>query len=96
MVKKKNNKNVYNFTLYFKIKLFLHHIYLITPSVYKARSYAATMSLFWSERQQTLLHLVIRDVHIINSLNNFEIFINDHTMSRVTNYFFFRYWLQKC
>ena len=39
MVKKNNNKNVYNFTLYFKIKLFLHHIYLITPSVYKARSY---------------------------------------------------------
>ena len=28
MVKKKNYKNVYNFTLYFKIKLFLHHIYL--------------------------------------------------------------------
>ena len=54
------------------------------------------MSLFWRERQHTLLHVVTRDVHIINSLNNFEIFINDHTMSRVTIYFFFRYWIQKC
>ena len=28
MLKIKNNKNVYNFTLYFKVKLFLCHVYL--------------------------------------------------------------------
>ena len=50
----------------------------VTPSVYIERSYAATMSLLWSERLHTRLNLVTRGVYIIISFNNFEIFIHDH------------------
>ena len=59
----------------------------VTPSVYIARSYAATMSLFWSEQQHTLSTWVTRGVYIIISFNIFEIFIHDRTMSRLTIYF---------
>ena len=56
----------------------------VTPSVYIARSCAATMSLFWSEQQHTLSTWVTRGVYIIISFNSFEIFIHDRTMSRLT------------
>ena len=66
----------------------------VTLSIYIACSYGS-ISLFWSEGQHMLLDLVTRGIYIIISFNNFKIFIYDHTMSRLTIYFFFRFWIQK-
>ena len=94
MVKKKKTKMSTTLLYILKSNCFTIIFTSVTLSIYIACSYGS-ISLFWSEGQHMLLDLVTRGIYIIISFNNFKIFIYDHTMSRLTIYFFFRFWIQK-